>query len=245
MKIMKDVYVVGGGEYGIGLSHPLDCNVFLLDCGDEAVLIDAGVGRETERILRNAEAEGIPRKRIRRLFLTHGHLDHSGGAHALREACGAEVCMSEAEADSIEKGDEEAIGLAVARRSGVYPPDFRLAATAVQRRLSHGEKLTLGRFELQVLATPGHSRGSLCFLVNGGEKRMLFCGDTVFLRGLISLQNLPDSSLSDYKVGIRRLADLSVDSLFPSHFGFTINYGQAHINMASEALNSLGIPRMI
>ena len=43
MKIVEDIYVVGGGNYGIGISASLDCNIYLIDGGTESALIDAGV----------------------------------------------------------------------------------------------------------------------------------------------------------------------------------------------------------
>lgn len=245
MRLLKDVFVVGGGEYGIGLSHELDCNIYLVDCGDEAVLIDAGAGKETERILENAQGEGIRRQKIRTLVLTHAHLDHSGGAKYLKEACGARLYVSALEAGAIETGDEEAISLPQARRSGIYPPDATLPAVPVDVAVRGGEIFTAGRYTFQLVATPGHSRGSLSLLVDGGEKRMLFSGDAVFLRGLLALQNIPDCSLTDYKVGMGRLAGRGIECLFPGHFGFTINYGQRHIDMAIDSLSSLSYPKSI
>ena len=55
MKLLEDIYIVGGGEYGIGISHNLDSNIFLIDCGDEAVLIDSGVGVDSGIIIKNIE----------------------------------------------------------------------------------------------------------------------------------------------------------------------------------------------
>ena len=49
MKILEDIYIVGGGEYGIGISNYLDCNVFLIDGGGDAVLIGSGVGQDTKK----------------------------------------------------------------------------------------------------------------------------------------------------------------------------------------------------
>jgi glyoxylase-like metal-dependent hydrolase (beta-lactamase superfamily II) len=245
MKLLKDVFVVGGGEYGIGLSHGLDCNVYLIDCGDQAALIDAGAGKETDRIVANAEGEGIPRRKIRTLVLTHTHLDHSGGAKYLKETCGARLYVSALEAGALERGDEEAISLPQAKKSGIYPPDATFPAVTVECKVTGGETFTAGKYTFTLIATPGHSRGSLSVLVEGGEKRMLFSGDAVFLRGLLALQNIPDCSITDYKVGMSRLGGLSIDCLFPGHFGFTINYGQKHIDMAIDALSSLSYPKSI
>jgi hydroxyacylglutathione hydrolase len=245
MKILDDIYAVGGGIYGIGISHKLDSNVYLVNGGEEAALIDSGVGVNTERILQNVENEGLDTSKIKKLILTHAHLDHAGGAATLKDILGAEVYISEIEAPFLEKGDEESIGLTVAKKSGVYPNDFKFRSVKVDNRLRGDEMIRLGKYTMKIIHTPGHSNGSLCILLLGHEKRVLFTGDTIFMNGSISLLNLPDSSLTDYKKGINNLKDLSVDSLIPSHYGFTLSYGQYHIDLAADSLDSLSVPKMI
>jgi 7,8-dihydropterin-6-yl-methyl-4-(beta-D-ribofuranosyl)aminobenzene 5'-phosphate synthase len=65
-----------------------------IDCGEEFVLIDSGVGRETQGIVENLVADGIELTRVQRLLLTHGHLDHSGGARYLRDKLKLQLCAS-------------------------------------------------------------------------------------------------------------------------------------------------------
>jgi len=245
MKIIDDIYVVGGGEYGIGLSSNLDCNMFVIDGGKEAALIDCGVGFKSEIILDNISKEKLNLKKIKKIFLTHAHLDHSGGAFFFKEKFGAEIYMSEKEAAFLEEGNEEAIGLKVAKEINLYPSYYSFIPAKVEIPLNGWEIIQIGRYKLHAIPTPGHSMGSFCFFLTGHEKKILFSGDTVFQRGLISLQNLPDCSLVDYKVGISNLKDLEVDCLLPGHYGFTLGMGQLHINMALNALNGLSIPRFI
>ena len=57
MKINESVYLVGDGE--TRLSCPMDCHVYLVDCGDLKCLVDAGVGINPERILANIRADGF------------------------------------------------------------------------------------------------------------------------------------------------------------------------------------------
>ena len=91
MQIADGISLIASGNLGVSLTYPLDCNVYALRCGDEYVLIDSGTGVETQRIVEVLKSDGIPLDRVRRLMLTHYHLDHSGGAAALREALGLEV----------------------------------------------------------------------------------------------------------------------------------------------------------
>ena len=244
MKIIEDVYMVGGGIYGIGTSSNLDCNVFVIDGGDEMMLIDAGVGVETELIIKNIEKEGLDPSKLTKLLLTHTHLDHAGGSATIKKTLGTEIYVSEIEAENLVTGDEGAIGLTLAKKAGIYPEHYSLTAVDVDYRLKGGENITVGKYTVRVIPTPGHSKGSISVLLRASDKNVLFSGDTVFFGGTLGLLNMPDSSLTDYKEGVGNLKDLSIDCLLPSHSGFAIGNGQAHINMAIEALNGLGVPKM-
>ena len=244
MKIIEDVYMVGGGIYGIGISSNLDCNIFIIDGGDDMMIIDAGVGVETELIIKNIEKEGLDTSKLTKLLLTHTHLDHAGGSANIKKALDPEIYVSDIEADNLVNGDEDAIGLTLAKKAGIYPESYCLTAVNVDHRLKGGENITVGKYSVRAIPTPGHSRGSVSVLLKTSDKNVLFSGDTVFFGGTLGLLNMPDSSLTEYKVGVGNLKGLSVDALLPSHSGFTIGNGQAHIDMAIEALNGLGVPKM-
>ncbi len=244
MKIIDDVYIVGGGTNGIGISHRIDSNIYAVDGGDEILLIDAGVGVDTDLIIRNIGQDGLDPSKVTKLLLTHAHLDHAGGAATIKNKLGAKLYVSEIEAPYIENGDEEAIGLIAAKKAGIYPENFTLTPVAVDVRLQDGDQITVGKYTVRIISTPGHSRGSVSALLNVQDKTVLFSGDTVFFGGTLGLLNLPDSSLTEYKEGLKKLKGLSVDCLLPSHSGFTVGCGQVHIDMAGAALEGLGVPKM-
>lgn len=235
MRIFDDVVVVGGGVHGIGLSHRLDGNVYLLDGGVDAAIIDAGAGLEVERIV-DLVAAARPRAPVSKLLLTHTHLDHAGGAAELAGRLGLEVFAPALEADVLEAGDAVAIGLEKAKVSGIYPPDLRFAPCRVDVRVHHDQRVEIGDLELRAVATPGHSRGHLAWYLGRGPVPTLFSGDSFFLGGAIALQNLPDSSLADYDVALDNLAGLEIEALIPSHYGFTLGQGRVHLDIAREAL---------
>ncbi len=245
MKILEDIYAVGGGEYGFGISNHLDCNTFLIDGGEDVVLIDSGVGQDTKKIIKNITIENIDKRKISKLILTHAHLDHSGGAYDFKEMLGVEVFISKIEANHIENGDEESIGLKLAKKVGIYPDNFKLHAVKIDQALSGNEIIKVGKYNIRIINTPGHSKGSVCILLENHFKKVLFSGDTVFMRGLLCMSNTPDSTLEDYKIGIDNLMQFEIDSLLPSHYGFTLSDGKKHIEMAKKALLGLSIPPMI
>ena len=246
-RLSDEVFIVGSGRGGLGITDDYDCHVYLVNGGEALGLIDAGGGHRDSvaQILSNVRATGFDPARISMLFLTHAHADHSGGAYALQQELGLTVCVSAAEADFLRRGDEHAIGLTVARTAGFTPPDYHFQAVQPNRELNHGDTIPVGSLQLKTISTPGHSRGSLCFLLQGKQLTYLFSGDTLFLGGLISLLNCPGSSLDDYRISILRLEGLSVDALLPGHGGFCLRKGQSHIAMAIEAFQGLSVPRSI
>lgn len=96
------------------------------------------------------EAEGT---RVRYILQTHGHHDH---VQALREV-------------------KEALGVPV----GVHREDARMLPVPADSYLQDGDRIAFGTQELRVLHTPGHTPGSVCFLID----RYLVSGDTLFPGG--------------------------------------------------------------
>ena len=239
------ISVVGGGENALGISHPLDPNVYLLSGGNELALIDAGVGLDEAEILANVRSLGFQTEAIRHILLTHAHADHSGGAAALAQMLDACVYLSEIESPALEAGDEDALGLTIARRNGFYPENYRLRPCTVQEQVHAGQQIRCGDLEVSVLATPGHSAGSVCYLVETDHGRALFTGDTVFAGGKISLLVCPGSDLLALATSINNLAGLEVTSLLPGHGLFALRRGQDHIDQAVRAFNSMVPPRSI
>ena len=239
------ISVVGGGATGLGISHALDPNVYLLSGGEELALVDAGAGPGEDRILENVRSLGYEPGRIGHIFLTHAHADHAGGAASLAERLGARVYLSELEREALENADEEALGLSIARRNGYYPEDYRLRPCKVNVTLRGDERLRCGDLDLAVIPTPGHSAGSVCFLVDTEEGAALFAGDTVFAGGRISLIVVPGSDLLAMQESVTHLGGLNVTSLLPGHGIFPLEGGQEHIDQAVEAFSTMLPPRSI
>ncbi len=147
---------------------PLQCNCTLLACEKtkEAVLIDPG--DEPGKLLSAIEAYGI---KVKYLLHTHAHFDHVGATGKLREAGHGQVCLH--------KGDETIYdNLPLQGRMFGFPLE---KGPAIERFLLDEEELTFGENKIQVVHTPGHSPGGVCFRVFGGqEKEQLFSGDSLF-----------------------------------------------------------------
>lgn len=242
MRLTERVYLVGGGTLGFGLSHEVDCHVYLIDGGRELALIDSGAGTTIEPILRNLERDGLELTRLKHLLLTHAHADHAGAAREWHDRFGVAVAASVEAAGYVRDGDEEKISLAVAKRGGFYPPDYHFHACPVERVLAEGDRLHVGDLEVSVMETPGHCSGMLSFLVTEGNKRLLFDGDTVFHDGKLLITNVWDCDLQDYVRSVRKLAALQVDGLLPGHLAIALSQGSRHIQKAWDTLQRLTVP---
>jgi len=246
MQLTDHIHLIASGDAGFSLTHPLDCHVYLVDGGGETALIDAGVGLATEEVLAGIRATGLDPTRIRWLLLTHAHADHAGGAAALRDALpGLHVATAAEAAPWLRSADEEAISLPFARRAGFYPPDYHLRPCPVDRELREGDELTVGNLRLQVIETPGHCAGHLCFLMEETDRRVLFAGDHIFHGGRISIQNIPDCNLQAYARSMAKLSELGVDALLPGHLTLSLHRGHRHIASAHRAFQGLALPPSI
>ncbi|MBN2495450.1 MAG: MBL fold metallo-hydrolase [Deltaproteobacteria bacterium] len=170
-------------------------NAWWLD-GPEPMLIDAGAyTRESLSVLEAGLASrGRRLEEVRRVLLTHDHVDHAGSAGEIARRSGARVSLHERGRLTLQRSPEEiaAVGAflsrcglpgeLIARAWSVFRRSERVAApepvteSAIDR-LKGGDEVESPLGPLTVLATPGHSPDHLCFLAR--EAGLLFCGDTL------------------------------------------------------------------
>ncbi len=179
--------------------NPYATNCWLLarEGRDEAVVVDPGFS--PDRVLALLAAAG---KRPVAVLATHGHHDHIG---AVGEVCGNELPLY------IHKHDELAITDAAAWGAGYIVPTLRRPAEV--RTVSDGDVIDVGGFELEVLHTPGHTPGSVCYRFDGA----VFSGDLVF-RGSIGRSDFPNSDARLMAASLRRFLALPDElEVLPGH----------------------------
>jgi len=243
MKLTDHIFLVGSGRLGFSMSDELDCHVYIVTDGEEAVLIDAGGGRDIDRILQEIERDGIPLDSIRHLWLTHAHADHAGGAAALSNVLGIGVFASDIAARYVADGDETAISLDRARQAGGYPADYVFAACPVSGFLQSGERRTIGSMEIEVIDSPGHCGGHLSFLLYRPGGTDLFTGDALFWGGEILLQDIWDCTPGESCRSVERLAATRPDGLYPAHGAFARDRGWVHGESALSLVRQLLPPK--
>lgn len=127
-------------------------------------------GGDAPAILWNCKKNGLEPKM---LLLTHAHFDHVLGLGELHEATGAPVFLHPADRWLYENAGVQA---------GLFDmaPPGRLPEVEVW--LHDGQILQIGALRIKVMHTPGHSPGSVCFLLESDG--VLFSGDTIFAGGV-------------------------------------------------------------
>jgi hydroxyacylglutathione hydrolase len=246
VRITDEVYLVGGGvTNAFGLSGDPDCHIYLVDGGDEVALIDCGMasGDSLERILGNVRTEGLDPEKISKVIVTHYHMDHAGGAARFRERLGVEVVAPADAAPALRTGDERAVALDVAKAAGFYAADYHFQPVEVAREVNEGDRIPVGKLELEVIETPGHCDGHVSLLLRGRERRYLFAGDAVFSGGRVVLQNIHDCSIQKSAASIAKLARLEFDALLPGHAAICLEGGMRHVAAANAACQSLFVPK--
>ena len=242
MKLTERIHLVGSGWLGFGLSHNLDCHVYLVNGGTEMALIDAGVGVGVERIVSNISADGLDPGKLKYVLLTHAHSDHAGGCKFWKDRYGVRVFGSPETARFVSAGDEDGISLSIAKAGGFYPPDYHFPACPVDGELREGDTFRVGECELRAIETSGHCCGMLSFLMTGDGRTDLFSGDTIFHGGKILMTNVYDCDLQHYVRSLQKLGKLSVDGLLPGHLSVAVNGGQSHIQKALDCLARMVLP---
>lgn len=189
------------------------CNMFqencyiLSDATAECVIIDPGMLYEAERqaVVQHIRENGL--KPIRCL-LTHAHLDHCFGADTIYDEFGLRPEMAEADDHLYATLDRQAELFYQRSLEGEYPD-------AADEPLAHEQWIAFGTHRLQVIATPGHSRGSVCF--HCPEEHVLFSGDTLF-RTTIGRTDLPGGNRFMIITSLRQLAMLPDETrVLPGH----------------------------
>ena len=166
----------------------IQTNCYIAGCEEtkEGVVIDPG--GHPDRILAEIERQGLA---IKYVLNTHAHFDHTDANGAIVEATGAPLAIHPQERPLLQaSGGAALFGL---QADPSPPPDLEL---------NDGDELEVGRLRFQVLHTPGHTPGHVCFYVPA--EGVLFDGDVLFHQG-IGRTDLPGGSWQQLMDSIQRV----------------------------------------
>ena len=211
MKISEHIYKTSGVEFST------NSNTFLFEDGDELVLFDSGYeAKQWNAMNETMKMWNLDRKKISKVFLTHGHYDHAGNTFRANEA-GIEVYAADPDAAKIENG---------------YPEMEKLfqrkwITAKVDHRLRDGQIFRFENGHLEAYSAPGHSEGSFAYVMETDGHRFLITGDMFYVRPLppeddieleLAYMGGEDFSMENYMDTLKKMAGLHCDVLLPGHY---------------------------
>ncbi len=205
---------------------------FILDTGDGLILFDALTNeRQVKEILLPGMAElGLDPNDIEHLVVTHGHVDHYGGAPWLKQQFGMQILMSEADWDYLPND----ISMPYFVRAN-YPP---VVQPERDRAVADGDVLTLGDASVTFVVTPGHTPGTLSTILtvkDRGEPRTVAMWGGQALPGDIDSLNQMHGSLHRFwNLGKER----GVEGLISTH-PWVVGVFELHARGSEDGSNPL------
>ncbi len=166
--------------------------------GNKAIVIDPS----QERVGQTLRTKGLTASHV---LLTHCHFDHTMGVPVL-QSNGAKVWCGAQEKGLFESGADlyDYFG-------APYIP-FTIDGTFFD-----GQTMTLEGLKVTAIHTAGHTKGSVCYLIEDGKEKALFSGDTLFC-GSIGRTDFATGSVADMRASLRKLRELEGDMpVYPGH----------------------------
>ena len=193
---------------GIGLCS----NVYAFTYDEDISLVDAGSGVAPNLLTPQLEQLGLKIEKTAKIVITHGHIDHIGGLTELREHCSPQVFIHEKDSEAIES-------------LGIKSIDY----------LKDGDMIRLGRRDLTVLHTPGHTEGGICL----HDSEIILSGDTAFPGGYFGRTDLPSGNWRQLVDSLERLAQLDVRVMLPGHGEPLFSDASSHLKLSRKTAEFL------
>jgi metallo-beta-lactamase class B len=216
--IPDEPFRVAGNLYYVGATG---ITAFLLAGPEGHVLIDGGYPETAPLIIAGMAKLGFDIRDVKVLLNSHAHSDHAGGLAALQKASGAQLWISEGDADVVASGGVGDRSMGPFRHLG-FLGIGRFPAARVDHRFKDGDTVRVGPLELTAHVTAGHTPGctSWSFPVRDGDRELLavdICSLTLLgFESLVAPETYPGIR-ADYERSFAMLRRLPADIFLASH----------------------------
>jgi len=191
-------------------------SMFVYTAADPPICFDTGISEDD--VKRGFDTLGFEPEHVKYVFLTHTDRDHVGGLNLFKNA---DVYLSIDEEQMINRTTPRFLGF-------VFNPPLKKTYTLLKK----GDIVQAGETKIEAVATPGHTPGSMSYVVNSS---ILFVGDTLTLRdGKVRhfskrhLRDLTHMDIATQTESVKKLAQLKNISLMATaHTGFTTEFESA------------------
>ncbi|MDD4817795.1 MAG: MBL fold metallo-hydrolase [Victivallaceae bacterium] len=197
--------------------HWEETHSYLLIGAREALLIDTGMGiADISGVVRSLTDKPVT------AIATHVHYDHVGGHWQYRDSFFVHPAELDWITGSFPLTNEQIVGFLTEQPCefpmGFAPEKYRMFSGPPKKLVRDGDFIGPSDRPIQVLHTPGHSPGHMCFY--DPEHRYLFTGDLIYWGEFFLYY--PSTDPVAYRESVKRLAPLSVERLLPAHHGLAI-----------------------
>ncbi|MCB1107649.1 MAG: MBL fold metallo-hydrolase [Chlamydiia bacterium] len=201
-------------------SGPFETNAYLLTCREtnKGVFIDPAPGSAEALIDASGGVE------VEAILLTHSHWDHIGDVKKLKGSFDIPVYVHKSDRPNVVKPGSDTLPLMIPIEG--VEPEFEL---------KEGQIISVGHLELQVIETPGHTPGGVCFYIE--KEKILFAGDTLF-KGSIGNLSLPTANRVEMWRSLEKLEKLPPETVVYSGHGPSTTIGdESWLPRAREIFN--------
>jgi glyoxylase-like metal-dependent hydrolase (beta-lactamase superfamily II) len=188
----------------------IGCNVYLVFDDDEWILIDIGYEETVEEIVEMIRLLDFPLSRCKTLVATHADADHIQGLAKAKQLLRTTVTAHPMAVEPLQQGDRIKTFAEIAAQ-GIH---LAMPPVEVEHQVVDGDRIQVGRVELEVWHTPGHTDSQLSFRLGD----LLLSGDNIYRDGCVgAIDAHHGSNIPDFINSLRRIRASDVQWLLPSH----------------------------
>ncbi len=206
-----------------------DSCVYVVDGGDESVLIGGGLSYLVPDILEQLRAFDIDEEKIKKLFILHAHFDHCGIIPYFKKRWPWTEVMASARAKQIFSDSRISrifsdLNLEILSQNGLKEQaeeeGFLFTGVKVDHTVGGGDVLSCGDLTLELIDVPGHSSCSIAIYIP--QEKALFPSDSAGFCYKGQFQSAPNSNFDYYQETLDKLVQYDINAILPEHFGAAV-----------------------